>query len=483
MSKEINLLSFPDLVKAGRRDLSKPAMTRLALKDPSGVLKKWAQGKTFCLQTSGCQANVRDSEILAGYFLNLGLTETDDEEKADLVLFNTCAVRENAEMKIYGELGRLKKSAEENPSKIVGICGCMAQEEKPMKFIKDNFPFVNLVFGTHNIDSIYSLLEACLTSEERIFDVTSEQGDIVEGLPSSRFDSNKAFVNIMYGCDNFCTYCIVPYTRGRQRSREPIEIVREVEKLKADGYKEVTLLGQNVNAYGFDLKRNDVTFANLLREVSQTGIDRVRFMTSHPAYFTEDVFKAMKECPNIMPQLHLPLQSGSDLMLKRMNRHYTKEQYMNLVKMLRSYIPDVYLTTDIIVGFPNETEEDFQETLDVCRRVNYDNAFTFIFSPRDGTPAARFADKTTKEEKSDRFNRLKELIDDSATKSALKEVGKTVEVLFDSVSKKDETMMSGYSRHARLVHVKGPQSLIGQIRKVKILESHTYSLIGELADE
>jgi tRNA-2-methylthio-N6-dimethylallyladenosine synthase len=326
-------------------------------------------------------------------------------------------------------------------------------------------------------------LEACLTSEERIFDVTSEQGDIVEGLPSSRFDSNKAFVNIMYGCDNFCTYCIVPYTRGRQRSREPIEIVREVEKLKADGYKEVTLLGQNVNAYGFDLKRNDVTFANLLREVSQTGIDRVRFMTSHPAYFTEDVFKAMKECPNIMPQLHLPLQSGSNLMLKRMNRHYTKEQYMNLVKMLRSYIPDVYLTTDIIVGFPNETEEDFQETLDVCRRVNYDNAFTFIFSPRDGTPAARFADKTTKEEKSDRFNRLKELIDDSATKSALKEVGKTVEVLFDSVSKKDETMMSGYSRHARLVHVKGPQSLIGQIRKVKILESHTYSLIGELADE
>ncbi|MBP3713233.1 MAG: tRNA (N6-isopentenyl adenosine(37)-C2)-methylthiotransferase MiaB [Bacilli bacterium] len=484
MSKnKINVISFPDIKQAGRRNPKEAVVIRKASLEASEALKIWAKGKFYYLNTSGCQANVRDSEILDGYFRQLGLTPTADPFNADLVLFNTCAVRENAENKIYGELGRLK-SACEKKNKIVGICGCMAQEEKPMKYIRDHFPYVNLVFGTHNIDSIYSLLDACITSEERIFDVLSTQGDMVEGLPSYRSDKVKAFVNIMYGCDNFCTYCIVPYTRGRQRSRSPLEIVREVEQLVKQGYKEVTLLGQNVNAYGFDFKdENKFTFANLLEAVAKTNIPRVRFTTSHPAYFTEDVFKVMASYSNIMPALHLPLQSGSDFMLKKMNRSYDSKKYLALVDLLRKYVPDMMLTTDIIVGFPNESEEDFQATLDVCEKVRYDNAFTFIYSPRDGTPAARFIDHTTKEEKSARFDRLKNLIDKCATENAAKEVGKEVEVLFDTVSKRDSNMISGYSRHNRLVHVKGDSSLIGQIRKVKILESHTYSLIGELLDD
>lgn len=482
--KALDVISFPDIRQAGRRNPKAGIELREADMSAPEELKQWAEGKTYCLFTSGCQANVRDSEILEGYFTNLGMKSEEDPEKADVVLFNTCAIRENAEKKIYGELGTLKKSAEENPGKIIGICGCMAQEEKPMKVIRDRYPYVNLVFGTHNIDSLYSLLTACIRSDERVFDVRSSQGDLVEGLPSYRRDKNKAFVNIMYGCDNFCTYCIVPYTRGRFRSRSMQDIVREVEKLKEEGYKEVTLLGQNVNAYGFDFAgEKGIGFASLLKEVAGTGIPRIRFMTSHPGYFTEDVFQVMASYPNIMPSLHLPLQSGSDVILKRMNRHYDTETYLNLVKTVRKYIPDITLTTDIIVGFPSETENDFLGTLKVCEEVQYDNAYTFIYSPREGTPAATFIDRTSPEEKMDRFNRLLEVIDASASKKAQEEVGKTVEVLFDTISKKDPNRISGYSRHNRLVHVKGDSSLIGQIRKVKIVESHTYSLLGELLDE
>jgi len=480
---KINIKSFPNMKLAGKRNYQLKPVTRKADNKISDNLLNWAKGKTFCLFTSGCQANVRDSEILTAYLLNLGLKEIDNQYDADLVLFNTCAIRENAEKKIYGEIGDLKQSAKLNPHKIVGICGCMAQEEKPITFIKEHFPYVNLVFGTHNIDSIYSLLDACITNEERIFDVNSIQGDVVENLLSSRFDKTKAFVNIMYGCDNFCTYCIVPYTRGRMRSRSIQDIVNEVNELKEQGYKEVTLLGQNVNAYGFDVKDENVTFAKLLEKVAQTNIPRLRFTTSHPAYFKEDVFKVMASYDNIMPSLHLPLQAGADSILKKMNRHYNKKQYLDLVDLLRKYIPDVYLTTDIIVGFPNETEEEFNQTLDIVKQVKYDNAFTFIFSPRDGTPAALMEDKIPMEIKSKHFDQLKQLIDEQATISAKKEVGKIVEVLFDTVSKRDKTMISGYSRHMRLVHVKGDESLIGQIRKVKIIESHTYSLIGELINE
>ena len=483
MAKKVNIISFPDLKQAGRRNYNQKSITRNANLKISDNLSSWAKGKTYCLQTSGCQANVRDSEILAGFLNNLGLTESNNPYSSDVVIFNTCAIRENAEKKIYGELGQLKQSAKENPHKIIGICGCMAQEEKPMRFIKDHFPYVNLVFGTHNMDSIYSLLDACITTDERIFDVSSTEGEVVEQLPSTRVDKTKAFVHIMYGCDNFCTYCIVPYTRGKMRSRSIQDIVNEVNSLKEQGYKEVTLIGQNVNAYGFDLKDPNSTFDKLLEAVALTNIPRVRFTTSHPAYFKEEVFKVMAKYDNIMPSLHLPLQSGSDTMLKRMNRHYNKQQYLDLVDLLRKYIPDVYLTTDIIVGFPNESEQDFLDTLDVVDKVKYDNAYTFIYSPRDGTPAAIMPDITTSEEKSNRFDRLKASIDNLATISAKKEEGKIVEVLFDTVSKRDSSMISGYSRHLRLVHVKGDPSLIGQIRKVKIIESHTYSLIGELIDE
>jgi tRNA-2-methylthio-N6-dimethylallyladenosine synthase len=480
-TKKLKIISAPDLRAAGKRNFKEVPKTRKANVKFTKELGLWAQGKSYCLLTFGCQANVRDAEIISAYLKNLGLVENSNMFEADLVLFNTCAIRENAENKIYGELGSLKSTCEKNPNKIVGLCGCMAQEEAPVTYVKEHFPFVNLIFGTHNIDSIYSLLDSCVTSEYRMIDVISNEGDIVEDLPSIRFDEYKAFVNIMYGCDNFCTYCIVPYTRGKQRSRSIEDVVKEVNCLIEKGYKEVTLLGQNVNAYGYDLPDGN-SFDELLRQVALTKIERVRIMTSHPAYFKEAVFQVMAEYDNIMPSLHLPVQSGSDEVLKRMNRKYDSARYLELVDMLRKYIPGVYLTTDIIVGFPNETAEEFQKTLDLCNKVQFDNAYTFIYSPRAGTPAARIKDLVSKEEKMERFNQLLKIINESATESAIKQVGTTVKVLFDGYSKKDDSMISGYSEHNRLVHVKGDKSLIGQIRKVKILESHTFSLIGEIDD-
>lgn len=479
--KKLKIISAPDLRAAGKRNFKEIPKTRKANVKFTKELGLWAQGKSYCLLTFGCQANVRDAEIISAYLKNLGLVENSNMFEADLVLFNTCAIRENAENKIYGELGSLKSTCEKNPNKIVGLCGCMAQEEAPVTYVKEHFPFVNLIFGTHNIDSIYALLDSCVTGEYRMIDVISNEGDIVENLPSIRFDEYKAFVNIMYGCDNFCTYCIVPYTRGKQRSRSIDDVVNEVNCLIEKGYKEVTLLGQNVNAYGYDLPDGN-SFDELLRQVALTKIERIRIMTSHPAYFKEEVFQVMAEYDNIMPALHLPMQSGSDEVLKRMNRKYDSARYLELVDMLRKYIPDVYLTTDIIVGFPNETAEEFQKTLDICNKVQFDNAYTFIYSPRVGTPAARIKDLVSKEEKMERFNQLLNIINESATESAVKQIGTTVKVLFDGYSKKDDSMISGYSEHNRLIHVKGDKSLIGQIRKVKILESHTFSLIGEIDD-
>lgn len=376
----------------------------------------------------------------------------------------------------------MKQPSQNNPDMIVGICGCMMQEEKPLNFIREHFPYVNLIFGTHNIDDIYPLMNEIIERKNRVISVKSIEGDVIEDMPSKRFEKYKAFVNIMYGCDKFCTYCIVPYTRGKQRSRKVEDIVKEVEELKAKGYKEVTLLGQNVNAYGKDFE-SPITFDVLLEKVAQTGIDRVRFMTSHPFDFQERVFEVMGNYSNIMPALHLPLQSGSSEMLKKMNRRYDRNIYLDLVQKLRKHVPDVNLTTDIIVGFPNETEEQFEETLSLVREVVYDSAFTFIFSPRPGTPAARMKDETPAEVKKARFLRLKELIDEQATYTASKFVGQIVEVLFDTVSKKDKTKISGYERHGRLVHVDGDESLIGQIKKVKITSSRTYSLMGEIIDD
>ena len=473
--------SLPNLKEAANRTKS-PIQITSAKSKPSDALKSWAKGRKYCIYTYGCQANVRDSEYLRGYFENIGLTETEEGTEADITIFNTCAIRENAETKIYGELGRMKQPSQNNPDMIFGICGCMMQEEKPLNFIREHFPYVNLIFGTHNIDDIYPLMNEIIERKNRVISVKSIEGDVIEDMPSKRFEKYKAFVNIMYGCDKFCTYCIVPYTRGKQRSRKVEDIVKEVEELKAKGYKEVTLLGQNVNAYGKDFE-SPITFDVLLEKVAQTGIDRVRFMTSHPFDFQERVFEVMGNYSNIMPALHLPLQSGSSEMLKKMNRRYDRNIYLDLVQKLRKHVPDVNLTTDIIVGFPNETEEQFEETLSLVREVVYDSAFTFIFSPRPGTPAARMKDETPAEVKKARFLRLKELIDEQATYTASKFVGQIVEVLFDTVSKKDKTKISGYERHGRLVHVDGDESLIGQIKKVKITSSRTYSLMGEIIDD
>lgn len=479
--RKIHAVSTPDLKQAAIRT-KEPIPVRKADIAPSSNLLEWSKGRTYHIYTYGCQANVRDSEFLRGYLEELGMTEVEDSRQADVTLFNTCAIRENAETKIYGELGQMKQVVLKNPEAIVGVCGCMMQEEKPLQFIREHFPYVNLLFGTHNIDDIYVLMDEIVKNRLRVIDVKSVEGEIIEEMPSKRFEPYKAFVNIMYGCDKFCTYCIVPYTRGKQRSRQVSDIVKEVEELKSQGYKEVTLLGQNVNAYGKDLS-DPLTFDVLLEEVAKTGITRVRFMTSHPFDFQERVFEVMGKYSNIMPSLHLPLQSGSSEVLKKMNRRYDRTTYLDLINKLRTHVPDVNLTTDIIVGFPNETEEQFEETLSLVKEVVYDSAYTFIFSPRPGTPAARMKDETPMKVKKERFMRLKELIDGQATDQALEYVDRIVEVLFDSFSKRDKTRISGYERHGRLVHVKGDESLIGQIKKVKIVESRTYSLIGEIIDD
>ena len=473
--------NLPDLRKAACRSKLPASVIRTETLPPP-VLLRWCKGRKYCIYTYGCQANVRDSEFLKGYLENLGLEAVNDATEADVCIFNTCAIRENAETKIYGELGRLKAVSRRNPDMIIGVCGCMMQEEKPLEFIRGHFPFVNLIFGTHNINDIYVLLTEIITSRNRIIDVRSCEGDIIESMPSKRHERYKAFVNIMYGCDKFCTYCIVPYTRGKQRSRQLSDIIREVEDLKQAGYREVTLLGQNVNAYGKDFE-NPVTFDVLLEEVAKTGIERIRFMTSHPFDFKERVFEIMARYENIMPALHLPLQSGSSEVLLRMNRKYDRSKYVDLVTKLRAKVPDVNLTTDIIVGFPGETAEQFDETMTLVEAVGFDSAYTFIFSPRPGTPAYRMNDETPEEIKKERFQRLKVLVDNIATLKANQYVGKVVEVLFDSISKKDPGRISGYERHGRLVHVDGSTALIGQIKKVKITESRTYSLIGEIIDE
>lgn len=412
------------------------------------------------------------------------MKETDDFDKADFILFNTCAIRENAENHLYGELGQVKGIALKRKDLFVAICGCVMQEEKPVKYVLHHFPFVSLVFGTNNIDFFYDLLEESLKAHMTYVDVRSQPKAIVESPEedtSGRTSSITAFVDIAYGCDKFCTYCIVPYTRGKERSRKKEDIVREVLFLKEKGYRQVTLLGQNVDSYGKDFG-DSYAFADLLEAVAKTGIDRIRFTTPYPSDFNDKVFDVMAKYPNVMPNLHLPVQSGSDRVLKRMNRRYTRKEYLDIVHSLRSRLPDVYLTTDIIVGFPGETEEDFLDTLSLCEEAQYDGAFTFLFSPRPGTPASRMKDDTPEEVKHERFERLKTLIDKLSEKKAKTFVGTDQEVLFESLSKRDPDKVSGYDRHGKLVHVKGDKSLIGQIRKVHILESHTYSLLGEIRD-
>ncbi len=448
---------------------------------PSKV-KEFAKGKKYFIRTYGCQANYRDEEIMAGILENAGFTKAKDEVSSDLIILNTCAVRENAEDKVFGKIGELKTYKQSNKGTIIAVSGCMVQQKHIIEKILDIYKHVDLIFGTHNITDLLTMLNEVICKRVRLVDVKSIPGDIKENLPSVRQSSFKAFVNISYGCDKFCTYCIVPYTRGKERSRKMEDIINECKQLKDAGYKEVTLLGQNVNAYGKDLKDGS-SFAKLLDEVAKLGIPRVRFLTSHPWDFKENMVDVIAKHDNIMKYIHLPVQSGSNEILHLMGRRYTKEQYKALVDMIKAKIPNVAISTDIIVGFPNESYEQFLETVEMVKYVKYDSAFTFIYSPRNGTPAAKIKDNVTNKEKSLRFRELVKELEKTIKISSDKMIGKTFNVLVEGTSEKDSTMLSGYTEQNKLVHFKGDLSLVGQIIKVKINESHLYSLIGEIVNE
>jgi len=480
MANKCEFRELPDLNKARNR-------TQSFSFDYEGVtypdsLVKYLKGKTYFIHTYGCQANYRDEEVVAGMFERMGMSKANGIENADVVVLNTCAVRENAEQKVFGMIGELKKYKITDNSRVFCVCGCMVQQKHIIEFITEKFKHIDLIFGTHNITSLPSMLDEVIRKRIRLVDVESSPTKIEENLPSKRLSSFKAFINISYGCDKFCTYCIVPYTRGKERSRLMKDILEEAQELKDLGYQEVTLLGQNVNAYGKDLKDGS-TFAKLLEEVAKIGIPRVRFLTSHPWDFTEEIVDVIAKYDNVMKYIHLPVQSGSSEILRLMGRRYDAEKYLKLVDMIRSKIPDVALSTDIIVGFPNETYEQFLETVELCKKVQYDSAFTFIYSPRNGTPAAKIKDNVSSKDKSIRFRELVKALEVGISEKANAMVGKTYKVLVEGVSEKNPEMMSGYTEKNKLVHFKGDSSLVGKIVPVKITESHTYSLIGELVNE
>lgn len=436
---------------------------------------------TFCVTTFGCQMNARDSEKLAGILEQAGFLEALDEH-ADFVIYNTCTVRENANLKVYGHLGLLKHEKKSNPHMRIALCGCMMQEPEVVEKLKKSYRFVDLIFGTHNIFKFAELLVATLESREQIVDIWDGTDEIVEDLPVERKYPFKSGVNIMFGCNNFCSYCIVPYVRGRERSRRPEDILREIETLAEDGVSEVMLLGQNVNSYGKTLQE-PVSFGELLRRVEQIeGIKRIRFMTSHPKDLSEELIQVMKESKKICRHLHLPLQSGSTRILKAMNRKYTKEQYLELAERIRREIPGISLTTDIIVGFPGETEEDFLETLDVVKKVQYDNAYTFIYSKRTGTPAAAMENQVPEAEVKSRFDRLLALVQENARAQTARFADSIQEVLIEEVNEHDSSLLTGRMSNNLLVHFPGDASLIGSIRKVRLEVCKGFYYMGTLLE-
>ena len=466
-------MNKPVLSEAKKRD----RVTEYIDVDP--ILSNKYDGKKYFIRTYGCQMNVHDSEEIAGILENLGFVPTDSEETADIVILNTCAVRENAHDKLFGFLGRCKHIKEkENKDLIICLCGCMAQEASVVEEIEKHHKYINLVFGTHNIHELPNYL---LNLNEGLnVEVKSSEDNVYEVGENYKRDSKiSAWVNIMYGCDKFCTYCIVPYTRGKERSRKSEDILKEVKKLKELGYKEVTLLGQNVNAYGRD-REEEISFAELLEKVAEIGIERVRFVTSHPWNFTDEMIDVIAKYDNIMPYIHLPLQSGSDRILKLMGRRYTQEEYLNLFDKMKERIPGVAITTDIIVGFPNETDEDFEETLKVVEHCKYDGAFTFIYSPREGTPAAKMEDNIDLKTKEDRLHRLNEIVNKYSNMNNQEYLNKTVPVLITGVSEKDNNKLCGYTDTFKLVNVEGGKRLIGEIVNVKITDAKSFSLDGKV---
>ncbi|MCI5502951.1 MAG: tRNA (N6-isopentenyl adenosine(37)-C2)-methylthiotransferase MiaB [Anaerobutyricum sp.] len=441
--------------------------------------KELGRKLTFFDQTFGCQMNFKDSEKLNGILEEIGYVPAESED-ADFVYYNTCTVRENANVRVYGRLGTLKTYKKKNPDMVIAMCGCMMQEEEEAQKVRDVYKFVDIVFGTHNIFKLAELLFECLDSKRRVFDVWEKTDLIIEDLPSDRKFSFKAGVNIMFGCNNFCSYCIVPYVRGRERSRKPQDIVAEVEKLAKEGVVEIMLLGQNVNSYGKNLEE-PVTFAELLRMVEQVdGIERIRFMTSHPKDLSDELIEVMASSKKICRHLHLPVQSGSSRLLKLMNRKYTKEQYLSLVDKLRAAMPDLAITTDIIVGFPGETEEDFQETLDIVRKAEYDSAFTFIYSKRSGTPAAKMEGQVPDDVVHERFDRLLKVVGEVAKEKNKRLEGRTELVLAEEIDEKDATMITGRLSNNNVVHFKADPSVIGKIVPVVLEEAKGFYYIGRL---
>lgn len=444
-------------------------------------IKDKYKGKTFYLKTYGCQMNEHDSENIEALLTGLGFSKVDDYEKADLVLLNTCSIRENAHNKAFGMLGRLKHLKAQKKDLIVGLCGCMAQEASVVEEIINKYKWVNFVFGTHNMYQLPNIIDKAIAENKQQIEVFSKEGDLVEGLPVIRTNNYKAYVNIIYGCNKFCTYCIVPYTRGRERSRAKEDILSEVDELIKDGYKEITLLGQNVNAYGKDLYE-DYTLGNLLEDIAKKDIPRVRFMTSHPWDFTDSMVEVIGKYDNIMPSVHLPVQSGSSKILKLMGRRYTRESYLELFKKIKDTVPGVAISTDIIVGFPGETEDDFLETLSLAEECKYDNAFTFIFSKREGTPACLLKDDVSEEEKEERLQRLNKVVNKYFLENNKKLLERVVPVLVEGNSEKKD-MYYGYTDTNKLINFTVDREVkVGEIVNVKVTQAKTWSLDGELVE-
>ncbi|MBR1642420.1 MAG: tRNA (N6-isopentenyl adenosine(37)-C2)-methylthiotransferase MiaB [Butyrivibrio sp.] len=479
----INVLNSSKNDVTDAESLRQLEFIELAKQKVSALEKELGRKPKACVVTFGCQMNARDSEKLLAILKLSGYEETDSED-ADFVIYNTCTVRDNADQRVFGRLGQCSNHKKSNPHMKIAICGCMMQEQGAVEKIQKSYRFVDLIFGTHNIYKFAELLNTCLESDRMIIDIWKETDKIVEDLPVFRKYPFKSGVNIMFGCNNFCTYCIVPYVRGRERSRAPKDIIRECEKLAKDGVKEVMLLGQNVNSYGLDFKDDDpnkISFAKLLEMVCKVdGIERVRFMTPHPKDFSDELLDVIGKNPKIARHIHLPLQSGNTEILRRMNRKYTKDDYLNLAYKIRTKLPDVAITTDIIVGFPGETKEAVDDTIDVVKKAHFNNAFTFIYSKRTGTPAASFEDQVPEELVKENFDRLLKVVQEEAKEQTLKYDGKVERVLVESVSDHDESLLTGRMSNNTLVHFPGNQEMIGEFADVKLLECHGFYYVGEL---
>ncbi len=469
--------SLTDAKKRGKEDVA--VHYDFAIPEDMQDLGK---GKFYLIRTYGCQMNEHDTEVMKGLFEQMGYQSTEDKLQADVILLNTCAIRENAEDKVFGELGHLKTLKAEKPGLILGVCGCMSQEEAVVNRILQKHSFVDLIFGTHNIHRLPALLKEAYYSKEMVVEVWSKEGDIIENLPKKR-EGIRAWVNIMYGCDKFCTYCIVPFTRGKERSRRPEDVLAEVRDLARQGFQEITLLGQNVNAYGKDFEDLEYTFANLMDDIRKIDVPRIRFTTSHPRDFDDHLVEVLGKKGNLVEHIHLPVQSGNNEILKKMSRKYSREHYLELVSKIKAAIPDVVLTTDIIVGFPGETDEQFEDTLALVKEVGFDSAYTFIYSPREGTPAASMEDNVPMDVKKQRLYRLNEELGKLGKISNEKLRGQVVEVLVEGESKNNPDVLSGRSRTNKLIHFAGGKELIGKTVYVKVTEPQTWVLKGELVPE